>query len=723
MRELTRVSTGLLLAALLLASAPSPHAQAPAPALATTVQGQQAPPQRQPPSAAPQGQQGQNPQGQNAQGQVQQPTFRTGVNFVRVDAIVTDKDGNAVKDLKPEDFEVTEDGKPQKVETFKFLSVSGEAAPDEPAPKRIVSEYDEESEAARDDVRLFAILLDDYHVSRGASMVVQQPLVSFIQKQLGPADMLGLMFPLTPVSAVRMSRDRDEAVRVIEHFQGRKYDYQPRNDIEEKYSMYPASVVEQIRNQVTLSALRSLVVHMGSLREGRKAVILVSEGFSNVLPPSMQDPIASMPGLGNPNRGSQAGVDDRTQFFANMDMLQDLKEIYSAANRSNTTIYTLDPRGLATFEFDMDKNVGLEGDRKMLESTQDTLRVLADQTDGRAIVNRNDLEGGLKQVVKDSSAYYLLGYSSTRPNNDGKFHEIKVRLRRPGLQVRARKGYWALTAEEMARSTEAASAKSAVSPEVNKALTSVDTRRDRYIRSWVGTSRGENGKTRVTFVWEPVPVVPGLEKTKATKVSIIASGSGDRPYYRGAVGDAAGASQAAATGATGTAAAPSPGAARSVTFDADPGTLQLRMSVEGGGEVLDTDVREYKVPDMTRPMVGLSTPAVYRAANAREFQAIVGQGDSAVPTASREFRRTERLLVRFEAYAPGNESPVVTARVLNRAGKPMADLPLKAPDAPGRPFSVDVPLAGFPSGEYLIELKVKGQEGEAQELIGMKVSG
>ena len=80
----------------------------------------------------------------------------------------------------------------------------------------------------------------------------------------------------------------------------------------------------------------------------------------------------------------------------------------------------------------------------------DTLRVLAEQTDGRAIVNRNDLAAGMKQIVRDTSAYYLIGYNSSQAPTDGKFHEIKVRVKRPGVQVRARKGYWALTAEETA---------------------------------------------------------------------------------------------------------------------------------------------------------------------------------------------------------------------------------------------------------------------------------
>ncbi len=119
--------------------------------------------------------------------------------------------------------------------------------------------------------------------------------------------------------------------------------------------------------------------------------------------------------------------------------------MFDAANRSNTAIYAVDPRGLSTGEFDIADNISGRTSQAALTSTMDTLRTLAENTDGRAIVNRNDLGKGMQQIIRDASAYYLLGYNSTQAPQDGKFHEIKVRVKRPGVQVRARKGYWALT--------------------------------------------------------------------------------------------------------------------------------------------------------------------------------------------------------------------------------------------------------------------------------------
>src|SRR5436190_8804595 len=304
-------------------------------------------------------QQQQSPPGSQQPPAQQPPVFKTGINYVRVDVIVSDKQGNPVDNLQEGDFEINEDGKPQKIDTFKLVKLDGgtlEAS--QHTPRAIRTDFDEEAEAARDDVRLFAIFLDDYHVRRGSSLVVRAPLARFLERQLGPTDMVGLMYPLETTSSVRMTRNHDAIMKGVQQFLGRKFDYTPRNDFEEKYANYPAEIVEQIRNQVSLSAIRSLIVHMGALKEGRKALIVISEGYTNILPPQMRDPVASMPGFGNPDKyDPMAGLndpnEDRAKFLNNVDINNDLREIYSYANRNNVAIYAVDPRGLAANEFDI----------------------------------------------------------------------------------------------------------------------------------------------------------------------------------------------------------------------------------------------------------------------------------------------------------------------------------------------------------------------------------
>jgi len=202
-----------------------------------------------------------------------------------------------------------------------------------------------------------------------------------------------------------MTRNHEAVVKAVRQFLGRKYDYTPRNEFEQRYAHYPAETVERIRTQVSLTAIRGLITHMGVLKEGRKALILVSEGYTNMLPPQMRDPVASIPGFGNnarnnPNAGANNPLEDRAAFSASMDLEEDLREVYATANRNNTAIYAVDPRGLTTGEFGADRNIGSQLSRQYLNSTMDTLRTLSLQTDGRTIVNRNDLVAGMKQIVR-----------------------------------------------------------------------------------------------------------------------------------------------------------------------------------------------------------------------------------------------------------------------------------------------------------------------------------
>lgn len=644
----------------------------------------------------------------------QPPVFRTGINFVRVDVIVTDKNGNPIADLKPDDFEIIEQGTVQKIETFKLVSLNGGLTPGADPPREIRTDLDEEMEAARDDVRLFAIFLDDYHVRRETSMGARDQIARFIETQLGPSDMVGIMYPLQATAAVRMTRNHGAIIKALQQFEGRKHDYTPRNELEQRYVYYPSQTVEDIRNDVSLSALKGLITHLGGLKEGRKALILVSEGYSRLLPPQLRDQSAALPGLGNtarnvPDAGVNNVAEERAMTSAGFDLQMDLREVSDLANRNNTAIYAVDPRGLATNEFGIDQNIGMRTDRQYLTSTIETLRTLALDTDGRAIVNRNDLTMAMKQIVRDTSAYYLLGYNSTFTATDGKFHEIKVRVKRPGIQLRARKGYWAYTAQD------AAKAQAPPTPEVPKpyasALASISQlSRARLVRTWIGTDRGADGKTKVTFIWEPVPRVPGdraRTEDQPARVSLTAIAPDGAPYFRGRIPDA----PAAATA--------SPAGAR-VTFEAPPGKMQLRVAVESSSsEVLDSEVREVDVPDL-RSGLAFGTPQLFRARTVREYDQLKAD-PSAVPTTVREFRRTERVFVRVAAYA-SSASPTVSAKLLNRAGQPIADLPIAASAQAGA-HDVDLVLTAVPPGEYLIEISATGDGAPAQEVIGFRITG
>jgi hypothetical protein len=190
----------------------------------------------------------------------------------------------------------------------------------------------------------------------------------------------------------------------------------------------------------------------------------------------------------------------------------------------------------------------------------------------------------------------------------------------------------------------------------------------------------------------------------------MAVGPDGGPLFRGKVPEEAAAAAGAAL----------PGAQAS--FDVPPGKLQLRVSVEdAAAEVLDSEVREIVVPDLTSPATMLATPQVFRARTVPELQKLKAD-PQATPTAAREFRRTDRVFLRVSAYAPGTAPPAVAAKLLNRTGQAISDLTIGR-SAAGDASELDVAVASLPPGEYLIEISATADGGNAKELVGFRVTG
>jgi len=326
----------------------------------------------------------------------QPPVFRGGTTLVQVDAIVTDASGRPVVDLSTADFEVLDDGRRVPLDSVRFLGAAAYEGDATLAPIR--THDDEEREASRDDVRVYAIFLDDYHVERLGELRVIDPLIAFVQS-LPPTDLVAVYLPLDSMTDVHFARDREPVLKAIRAFRGRLGDYQPTRPVEEEHLRHQRDI-ERIRREITMSALEGLAAHLGGIKQGRKTVIFVSNGFT--------------------------------------ERIEELRSVYEAANRANVAIYPLDPRGMTmrrretTSAQMMNVSVG----------DYDMLRALALETGARAIVERNDIRGELQRIVRDASAYYLIAYESPHPD-DGKFHRVTVRVARPDATVFARTGYWA----------------------------------------------------------------------------------------------------------------------------------------------------------------------------------------------------------------------------------------------------------------------------------------
>ncbi|MCU1382233.1 MAG: hypothetical protein JWL71_930, partial [Acidobacteria bacterium] len=368
----------------------------------------------------------------------QPPTFRAEANLVRVDVTVVDRHGEPVTNLTAEDFAVEEDGAAQAVTSFKFVSADGRPPAGDDTSLPIRSPEHAAAEAARDDVRVFVIFWDEYHIGRFAEAIKgRRALTTFVTTAFGPADLVGLMDPLLPVDALTFTRDRRELSDKIARLEGRFGIYTPTRSAAED-NMMERRDVARVRSEVTISALKSAAVHLGSIKEGRKSIVFVSEGLS---------------GLG-------------------MDQLPLLRELTDTANNNNTAIYTLDPSGL---------NGGVS----------DVLRQIAESTGAEAFVNTNTPEKALRQVVREASAFYLLGYAPVRNVQDGKFHKIGVKVKRSGVQVRSRRGYWAPNATEVEKArTEAASAEAIPADVTNAIAVLSTTRAERLVDVWAGAAPG-----------------------------------------------------------------------------------------------------------------------------------------------------------------------------------------------------------------------------------------
>src|SRR5687767_10277002 len=211
----------------------------------------------------------------------QQPVFRSGTNLVRVDVSVLDKEGKPLRSLTADDFELRENGELQEITSFKLVSTSGEPTNDLSLPIR--SREHAAAEAARDDVRVFLIFWDEYHIEQfGSAVRAREQLTKFVLDSFGPTDLVGLMDQLTPVDAIKFSRDRRTLADQVHLLRGRRGVYVPARSAIEEAHLRNAQDVERIRSQVTSSALKSAIMHLGTLRQGRKAVIFVSESLGRL---------------------------------------------------------------------------------------------------------------------------------------------------------------------------------------------------------------------------------------------------------------------------------------------------------------------------------------------------------------------------------------------------------------------------------------------------------
>jgi VWFA-related protein len=371
----------------------------------------------------------------------QPPTFKVRVDFVEVDAVVTDREGRLVRDLTKEDFQVLEDGKSQTITNFTHVDIPIDkdnrplfaASPIEPDVKTNEKPFDG---------RVYVMVVDDLHTRFGRTVRVKTAAKQFIERRLGANDLMAVVHTSGSTdSNQEFTSNKRLLLAAVDKTHGRKLDSATANKTNEYNNTRgirqpgdplndPDDMERGFNARTTLDTLRSVAEWFGSVRGRRKAILFVSEGIDY----DIYD-IISQSGS---NHQSASTVMDAT------------REAIGAATRSNVAIYGIDPRGLTdlgdesieigSFPDDASLGVGQGSLQNELRLSQDSLRTLSEETGGFAVVNRNDFSTAFQRIVEDNSSYYVLAYYPPDPR-PGRIHKIDVRLTRPGLTVRARKAY------------------------------------------------------------------------------------------------------------------------------------------------------------------------------------------------------------------------------------------------------------------------------------------
>jgi VWFA-related protein len=360
-------------------------------------------------------------------------TFRVEVNYVEVDAFVTDAQGAPVHDLTAADFEILEDGKPQKVSAFSLVNIPIERA-ERPLFAGKPIEPDVQTNEHLEG-RIYLLVLDDIHTDFTRSPRVKAAARRFIEQNFGTNDLAAVVYTGRADASQDFTNNPRLLIQAIDKFNGRKLRSSTIQRIEnarvnpQSGALEPGDDIEQMdrafRARSVMNNVRKLAEFMAGVRGRRKAMLLIGEGIDY-------------------NIFEATGVLGSTASS----VLLDTQDAIASATRGNVSIYAIDPRGLSTGDEDLITQSGTVGDangqslQSELRLSQDSLRVLASSTGGFAAVNRNDLNGAFDRIVAENSSYYVFGYYSANERRDGRFRKIEVRVKRPGLRVRNRNGYF-----------------------------------------------------------------------------------------------------------------------------------------------------------------------------------------------------------------------------------------------------------------------------------------
>jgi VWFA-related protein len=562
-----------------------------------------------------------------------QPTFKSGVNFVEVDVVVTDRAGEPVRGLRRQDFEVFEDGKPVEVTTFTAVDLpAADPAATIPAADRSGTALASNDQA--EDGRVMLIVMDDYHVSFDAGRAASSRAIARkLVERMGPSDLAAVVSTSGRQNAqAEFTSDKAKLIDAIGKFF-------PQAEYGAGGSAAPPELgrgagrggfgfVNEIKARWAMDTLSNAATTLATIPHRRKAILLVSQG----LPFSVEEVVTNQNASG---------------------AFQSFREFILTAQRSNIAIYPMDPCGL-------DLDAGCSTHSRQNQET------LAESTGGFAVTNTNAPERAVDRMVAENGTYYLLGYASPARPYDGKRHSIKVRIREQGLNVRAREGY--------------------ISPRRPPKTGAELSATDALIQAPI-QSRGLT--MRVTAVPAPLAEKPGATVAVGIEVPSADAVRARSIEFTVIAVDASGdvrTRQRFTSNFQATAIAPTGWTRLGSRVDVPPGSYQIRVAAVGAdgpdGSVFTDVVVPKFTDDLALGGLSLGSPALPTVKRAEPLTGVL----PLLPLATREFSGTSQIVAQLPVRASARaDGPIMLdARLTREDG---AAVPLPAAPATQSDFS------------------------------------
>ena len=662
-------------------------------------------------------------------------TFKAETNFVEVHAIVTDETGAFVRNLTRDDFEILEDGKPQTPAAFSLIDLPIDR-PFTPAGGTAPVESDVRATTRTFDGRIYVFLLDDLHTAFTRTQAVRDAAKRFIQQYLGANDLAAVVYTSgRQESGQELTSSPRLLKAAIDRFQGQKLpsagaeklaihirqtdtDAALADEPQQTHDRAAVEKAESIKDpddaerglnaRRTLQAVENVANWMRDVQGRRKALLLFSEGLDY----DIYQPF-------NLTQSASAIVAEAQQAAA-------------AAQRANVNVYGIDPRGLSQFGELID--IGARSDYPQLEYgtfrgalhelrlSQESLISLSEETGGLAIVNAGDVVGGLGRVVLDNSRYYLLGYYSDSTKWSRKFLKIDVRVKRPGLSVRARRGFMPPDPRATVKAREA-EVKAGTSPALKAALSKPVPIGDLPLRLFAAAFKGTGSNGSLLLALE----IDGGSLTfeqrdgrfnEKIEVSIVAADqgarvqAGDRQEFNMSLQPAT----RERIGRTGI---------RLLSrLELPPGRYQIHVGAhEASGATIGTVPYDLEIPDYAKSPFELSG-VVLTSSSADSFvtsnpDPLLKDALPAAPIATRTFSPAETLTTYAELYVGAGPARAVTMMTSVQDARDGTTVfqaqDRRAIDASARPlthgFSTQLPLKNLSPGRYLLRVGAQSSVG------------